>query len=58
MKCRFRSFERRIHGVPLAVNHIIVDAVFDVRSAVGHVENFLLIGFIFREKKFGFPVRI
>ena len=42
---------RRIHGVRLAVDNEVVEAVFHVRSRIGNVEQPLGVRVVFREKQ-------
>ena len=41
----------RIHRVLLAVDDVVVDAVLDVGGAIGHAEDALRVGFVFREQQ-------
>lgn len=45
------SFQVRVHGPLLAVDHVVVDSVLDVRRPIGNAKNALGIGFVLREQE-------
>ena len=55
---RLRSGFLRIHRPGLTENDAVVDAVLDVRAAVGNAEDALRVGFVFREQKRRVPFAV
>src|SRR5438034_6911925 len=47
----FRPLLVRVHGVTLAVDEVVVDAVLDVRAAAGSSEDALRVGLVLREQE-------
>ncbi len=48
---RFGAFVLRVHGLLPTVDDVVVDAVLDVRAAVGHAEDALGVGLVLREQQ-------
>ena len=53
MRRNLRSCLRRVHGVLLAMDDVIMDSVLHVRSLILEVIQELRIRFIFGEEQFG-----
>ena len=58
MGCGLRPFMLRVYGIPLAVDNVVVDAVLDIRTAIGNAEDALRVSFVFREQKCRIAVAI